>query len=225
MSMRVAAVRTECPGVPQGLAFVVVSLDQLQAAYRNPPLLPSTAFVRGDADIEGTLATTFREQSTSIRLVSRHARYRAMLDAPLVAAIGSGFRLTMLVSAAYTAIAVVAALTLSAARRRREVALLRTLGMSGRQSLGLTLVEHAPSIVLAVLPGLALGIAIAYLLGPGMGLAAFAGGQANLNLHIDWPAVGLVSAGLVAVVALAIGLGTLAARWGRAADALRFGDD
>ena len=148
-----------------------------------------------------------------------------MLEAPLVAAIGSGFRLTMLVSAAYTAIAVVAALTLSAARRRREVALLRTLGISGRQSLGLTLVEHAPSVVLAVLPGLALGIAIAYLLGPGMGLAAFAGGQATLNLRIDWPAVGLVSAALVAVVALAIGLGTVAARRARAADALRFGDD
>lgn len=225
MSMRVAAVRTEFPGVPAGLAFVVASLDQLQAAYRNPPLLPSSAFVRGGADIEGTLAATFREQSTSIRLTSRHARYRAMLDAPLVAAIGSGFRLTMLVSAAYTAIAVVAALTLSAARRRREVALLRTLGMSGRQSLGLTLVEHAPSILLAVLPGLALGIGIAYLLGPGMGLSAFAGGQATLELRIDWPVVGLVSAGLVVVVALAIGLGTLAARRARAADALRFGDD
>jgi ABC-type antimicrobial peptide transport system permease subunit len=131
----------------------------------------------------------------------------------------------MLVSAAYTAIAVVAALTLSADRRRRELALLRTLGMSGRQSLGLTVVEHGPSILLAVLPGLALGIGIAYLLGPGMGLAAFAGDQPTLELHVDWQAVGLVSAGLVAVVALAVGLGTVAARRARAADALRFGDD
>ncbi|HET6744648.1 MAG TPA: hypothetical protein VFH90_02230, partial [Candidatus Limnocylindria bacterium] len=105
ISMEVAAIRNQFPGVPEGLAFVVSSLDQLQAAYRNPPLLPSTAFVRGSADIEASLAATFREQSTSIRMVSRHARYRAMLDAPLVAAIGSGFRLTMLVSAAYTAIA------------------------------------------------------------------------------------------------------------------------
>ena len=225
MSMQVAAVRSEFPGVPQGLAFVVASLDHLQAAYRNPPLLPTTVFARGPAEIEGALATTFREQSSSVRVVSRHARYRAMLEAPLVAAIGSGFRLTMLVSAAYTAIAVVAALTLSADRRRRELALLRTLGMSGRQSLGLTVVEHGPSILLAVLPGLALGIGIAFLLGPGMGLAAFAGGQPTLELRVDWQAVGLVSAGLVAVVALAVGLGTLAARRARAADALRFGDD
>ncbi|HET6745349.1 MAG TPA: ABC transporter permease, partial [Candidatus Limnocylindria bacterium] len=122
-------------------------------------------------------------------------------------------------------IAVVAALTLSAARRRREVALLRTLGMSGGQSLGLTLVEHAPSVLLAVVPGLALGIGIAYLLGPGMGLSAFAGGGETLDLRVDWPAVGLVSAGLVAVVALAIGVGTLAARRAGAADAMRFGDD
>ena len=57
------------------------------------------------------------------------------------------------------------------------------------------------------------------------GLAAFAGDQPTLELHVDWQAVGLVSAGLVAVVALAVGLGTVAARRARAADALRFGDD
>jgi putative ABC transport system permease protein len=147
-----------------------------------------------------------------------------MLEAPLVAAIGNGFRLTMLVSALYTAIAVIAALTLSAARRRREEALLRTLGLSGGQSLWLTVVEHAPAVLLAVLPGLALGIAIAYLLAPGMGLSAFAGGGA-LGLRIDWWVVGLVSLALAAVVALAIGVGTWAARRARAADALRFGDD
>ena len=100
----------------------------------------------------------------------------------------------MVVSACYTAIAVIGALTLSAARRRREEALLRTLGLSGGQSLWLTVVEHAPSVLLAVLPGLALGIGIACLLAPGMGLSAFAGGG-TLGLRIDWWVVGLVSLG------------------------------
>ena len=224
MTMEVVQVRETFAGVPPETAFVVASFEQLAAAYRNPPLLPSAVLLRGPESIEQDVATTFAEQSASVRFTSRHAVYRAMLEAPLVAAIGDGFRLTMLVSALYTAIAVIAALTLSAARRRREEALLRTLGLSGGQSLWLTVVEHAPSVFLAVLPGLALGIGIAYLLAPGMGLSAFAGGG-TLGLRIDWLVVGLVSLALAAVVALAIGIGTWAARRARAADALRFGDD
>jgi putative ABC transport system permease protein len=224
MAMEVAEVRTDFPGVAPDTAFVIASFEQLAAAYQNPPLLPSGVLLRGPEEIEEAVATTFEEQSASVRFQSRHAAYRAMLESPLVAAIGNGFRLTMVVSALYTAIAVIAALTLSAARRRREEALLRTLGLSGGQSLWLTVVEHAPSVLLAVLPGLALGIAIAYLLAPGMGLSAFAGGE-TLGLRIDWWVVGLVSLGLAAVVALAIGVGTWAARRARAADALRFGDD
>jgi putative ABC transport system permease protein len=225
MTMQVASVRGSFPGVPAGSAFVVTPLGQLQHAYPDPPLLRNTVLVRGPAEIEADLAATLRSQSSAIRVSSRHASYRALLDAPLVAAIATGFRLTMLVAAGYTVIAVIAALTLSAARRRREVALLRTLGLSVRQSIGLTVVEHGPSVVLAVLPGLALGIGIAFLLGPAMGLSAFAGEEGTLELRVNWPAVGVVAAGLVAVVVLAIGIGTLAARRARAADALRFGDD
>ena len=47
----------------------------------------------------------------------------------------------------------------------------------------------------------------------------------RLGLRIDWWVVGLVSLALAGVVALAIGIGTWAARRARAADALRFGDD
>jgi putative ABC transport system permease protein len=224
LTMTVVEVRNTFAGIPPETAFVVASLEQLAAAYRNPPLLPSAVLLRGPESIEQAVASTFAEQSVSVRFTSRHAVYRDLLEAPLVAAIGDGFRLTMLVSALYTAIAVIAALTLSAARRRREEALLRTLGLSGGQSLWLTVVEHAPSVLLAVLPGLALGIAIAVLLAPGMGLSAFAGGGA-LGLRVDWWVVGLVSLALAAVVALAIGFGTWAARRARAADALRFGDD
>ena len=224
MTMEVVEVRESFAGVPPETAFVVASLEQLAAAYRNPPLLPSAVLLRGPESIEQDAAATFAQQSASVRFTSRHAVYRDLLEAPLVAAIGDGFRLTMLVSAGYTAIAVVAALTLSAARRRREEALLRTLGLSSGQSLWLTVVEHAPSVLLAVLPGLALGIGIAYLLAPGMGLSAFAGGG-TLGLRVDWWVVGLVSLGLALVVALAIGAGTWAARRARAADALRFGDD
>ena len=113
----------------------------------------------------------------------------------------------------------IGALTLSAARRRREEALLRTLGLSGGQPLWLTVVEHAPSVLLAVLPGLALGI----------GIACCWRRDGTVRLCRRWDAgpahrlvVGLVSLGSL-VVALAIGIGTYGRA--RAADALRFGED
>jgi putative ABC transport system permease protein len=226
MTFVVAQERTTFPGVPPDDAFVVASYPQLAAAYRNPPLLPTIVLVRGPAAIADAMEDALRQQSANLVVTSRHARYQALRDAPLIAAISTGFGLTMLVAAGYTAIAMVAALTLSAARRSRDQALLRVLGLSAPQGLALTVVEHAPPVLLALLPGLALGIGIAYLLAPGMGLSAFAAaGGADVTLRVDWQAVGLVSLALLLVVSLAIGLATWAARRVVPSHALRIGDD
>ena len=67
MTMEVVEVRETFAGVPPETAFVVASLEQLAAAYRNPPLLPSTVLLRGPESIEQDAETTFAEQSTSVR--------------------------------------------------------------------------------------------------------------------------------------------------------------
>ena len=223
MTMEVVEVRNTFAGVPPETAFVVASLEQLAAAYRNPPLLPSTVLLRGPESIEQDAETTFAQQSTSVRFTSRHAVYRDMLEAPLVAAIGDGFRLTMVVSACYTAIAVIGALTLSAARRRREEALLRTLGLSGGQSLWLTVVEHAPSVLLAVLPAWRWESASPTCWRRGWDCPPLPAVDAGPAHRLVGGRAG--EPGLALVVALAIGIGTWAARRARAADALRFGED
>src|SRR4029079_13182456 len=96
-------------------------------------------------------------------VVSRHDRYAAMHDAPMVAAVGGGFALALIVAATYAAIAVVAVVVLHAQRRSREAAFLRTLGLSGRQVGLLTLVEQGLPLVLALVIGIRPGAALAWI--------------------------------------------------------------
>jgi putative ABC transport system permease protein len=118
-----------------------------------------------------------------------------------------------------------AALTLSAAARTRDLAFLRTLGLTARQSLQLTVMEHGPPVLIALVPGVALGVAVAVLLAPALGLAAFAGSERDLALTVDWWSVAIMSGALLIVVSTAIALSTWAARRSQATDALRIGDD
>jgi putative ABC transport system permease protein len=205
--------------------FVIAPFDHLRAAYSGAPLQPTLLMVRGPADIGERLADTVRQQLPAARVTSRHDAYQELQDAPLVASVITGFRVALLAAAAYTALAILASLTLSAARRTRDLAFLRTLGLSSGQALGLTVMEHAPPVLIAVIPGVVLGVGVAYLLGPTLGLSAFAGTDAALDLTVDWASVALLSGMLIGVVALAIALSTWISRRTQAMDALRIGDD
>jgi putative ABC transport system permease protein len=224
MTFVVAEKRASFPGIGAGVAFVVAPFNWIQEAFENKPLRPSVMWVRGPAGIGERLATLVRE-GTSARLVSRHQRYAALHDAPLVAAIARGFGAALVVAALYTALTIIGALTLSAARRTQDLAFLRTLGVTSRQALWLTVVEHAPPVILALVPGIALGIGVALLLEPGLGLGVFVGTDAEVTLAVDWGTMALISGALLVVVVLAITAGTWLSRRARLVDALRIGDD
>jgi putative ABC transport system permease protein len=217
--------REEFPGLESGTPFVIAPLDQLEAAYLNQTLQANTFLVRGPESAEDGLRQAVANQLALGQLASRHREYRELQAAPLVSAVIVGFRVALLVAAAYTALATMAALTLSAAARTRNLAFLKTLGLSSRQALQLTVMEHGPPVLIALLPGVALGVAVALLLSPSLGLSAFAGTERAIALSVDWPTVGLMSLGLLVVVSAAIAVSTWMARRASAADALRIGDD
>lgn len=217
--------RLDFVALPPGSAFVIAPLDQVQRAYLNQTLEPNLLLVGGGPEAEPGLRSLVADQLALGQLTSRHAAYQALRSAPLVAAVVIGFGAALAVAAGYTALTVMAALTLSAAARTRDLAFLRTLGMSARQALQLTVVEHGPPVLIALLPGILLGVAVAVLLTPSLGLSAFAGTSRQLELAIDWRPIGLMSGALVLVVGTAIGLSTWLSRRARAADALRIGDD
>jgi putative ABC transport system permease protein len=219
------AERNEYPGLDVNVPFVIASLNHLQAAYTFQTLYANRLLVRGPESIQGELRDLVDRSLGLGRLTSRHASYRQLQQAPLVSGVVVGFRGALVVAAGYTALATMAALTLSAAARTRDLAFLRTLGLSARQSLQLTVMEHGPPVLIALAPGVALGVAVALLLSPALGLAAFAGSERDLALTVDWWSVAIMSGALLLVVSTAIAVSTWVARRSRATDALRIGDD
>jgi putative ABC transport system permease protein len=157
--------------------------------------------------------------------VSRYVAYAALHDAPLGMLVANGYRLALVVAAIYMALTMIGALILSAARRSRDLAYLRTLGVTGRQALALTIVEHGPPILLALVPGVALGIGVAILCAPGLGLDTFVGISGDVPLFVDWPALALMVAALIGAAAAAVMVGTWLSRRTRLVDALRIGED
>jgi putative ABC transport system permease protein len=217
--------RLDFVALPAESAFVIAPLNLVQDAYVNRTLEPNQLLVKGPASSEPGLRQLVHDQLALGQLASRHAAYEALRQAPLVAAVVIGFGGALAVAAAYTAMTIMAALTLSAAARTRDLAFLRTLGLTARQALQLTVVEHGPPVLIALIPGVLLGVGVAILLTPSLGLSAFAGTDRELGMTVDWQPILAMSGALLVVVTLAIGLSTWLSRRARAADALRIGDD
>ena len=214
---------TTFPGVRPESAFVVTSLPLVREAVAD--LAPSVLFVRASRDAGQQLNALVSERSPSSSLTSRYDRYLALRQAPFVAMVTGGFRIALGVVVVYAALAIVAALALTAARRSQDLAFLRTLGLSQRQSIGLTMVEHVPPVLLALLPGVALGIWIATLLAAGLGLEAFIGPNTVFTIQVEWQEIALVGLALVGLVTIAGAASTWLARRSQAVDALRLGGE
>lgn len=220
MAFQVVARWDEFPGIGNPASFAVVPFNMLEAAYTDKPLRPSAMWVRATPAAADALAAALPQAGATAHITSRYDVLAGLQKSPFSVAIEAGFGVALLVAGAYLVLAVIGAMILSASRRTQDLAYLRTLGVTGAQSLGLTIVENAPAVLLAVLPGVALGIAIAIVLEPGLGLGTFVG-SGGVPLFVDWVALGLLVIGLILVVALAVGIGTWLARRARVVNVLR----
>lgn len=216
--------RAKFAGLGTPSNFAIVPLNWVAAATPNKLLPPSVMWVRAPESAAGALVAAMAATGGEAHMVSRYGTYHVLHDAPLGAAIPLGYLLALIIAAVYMAFTIIGSLVLSAARRTRDLAYLRTLGVSGAQALALTVMEHAPPVLIAIIPGVALGIGIAFLCQPGLGLATFVG-TADAPLFIDWPALLIMVSALVGVVAAAVMTGTWLSRRAVLADALRIGDD
>jgi len=210
------------PGVARGATFIVAPLASVAAAGDGAAMRPSVLFVRGPANLGPTLRTAL--DAPSLEVTSRHERLAAARSAPLVAAVGQGFGVALAAAAVYALLAVVAVIALDAQRRARELAYLRTLGLSERQAITLTFVEHAPPALLASGIGITLGLGLAWLLEPGLGLATFIGPGAPVALEVDGTAVAAMGLSVLLVVGLLVAASASLARRMDPGQALRIGE-
>jgi putative ABC transport system permease protein len=223
MTFRVAEFIDTFPGIATGQAFTLVPLESVLGVATAAGLRPNVQFVRGPASVGDALADAAGGAGAGT-VVSRHEAYARMHDAPLVGAVTGGFAVALIVAGAYAAVAVVAVVILHAQRRLREVAFLRTLGLTERQVAGLTVVEHGLPVILALLVGIGLGLGLAWLLAPGIDLAAFSDPGAAVLLEVDWLSVAGVGVAVVAVVAVAVAWSSWLARRLDVGHALRIGE-
>jgi putative ABC transport system permease protein len=217
--------RERFAGIPVGSPFVVTSIELLEASNPDREFRRTAMFLRAPAGAYDELRTTLSGQSMSARLTSRDAEYSEVHDSPLISGVEGGFRIGLVLAAAYSALAVIVALTITATARARDLAFLRTMGLSREQAIGLTVVEQLPLVVLALVAGTLLGVAVTRLVEPGVDLQAFTGEGLPVALRYNWVNIGLLGLGLVLTVALAIAVTSAMSRRASLGQALRLGDE
>ena len=117
--------------------------------------------------------------------------------------------------------AIVLSLLVSAAPRERLLALLRTLGLSRRQSRGIVAWEVAPSAIVALVAGALLGLALPFITLVGVDLRAFTGGLIQPGVSIAPLPLVLLVGGFALIVVVAATIAMAVGRRANIASTLR----
>jgi len=220
---RVVDIAESFPG-DGGREFVVTDLAVLRAGEETPIRL-TTLFVAADAGTGAAVADALGTGGPRVTVSDRREVLTETGELPFVDSTVAAFRLGVGAAAGYCLLAVVLALVLTAESRAGLLATLRTLGIDRRQARGLLGLELAPMVVVVVVVGLAVGIALPYLLVPAVDLTSFTAGVDAPPPRLDPMVAGVLAVGLVAVVAIAVALTGLVQRRRRLGDAVRMGAD
>jgi putative ABC transport system permease protein len=212
------------PGIGSSAAFIIAPFESVAAGWGGTPLRPSVLLVRGPASLEAPLRAASAGAPDTTVVVSRRERFAEMREAPLVAAVAGGFALAIAVTSAFASLSVVTVVALQAGRRSREIAFLRTLGLTERQVNQLTVVEQGIPLIVALAIGVGLGLGLASLLEPGLDLAAFSRLDAIVDVQADPISIAVVALSIVTVVAVAVAISSRIARRLDVDNALRIGE-
>ena len=213
------AERASFPGVSSETPFAVVPLAALEEAAGG--LATSRLYVRGAS--EAAVRQAVDDEAPRAAMASRSAVAADLRASPLVEGALRAFRSAIVVAALYAGLAVALMVLITARSRTHELALVRTMGGSSRDAVGLTAVELAPFVVIAVLLGIGLGVATPYLISSGLDLAFFTGGESN-PIAVSWREAAALAAGVAALVCASVLLVGERARRARLDRVLRIGE-
>lgn len=180
------------PGVVVQDELVVVPTSAVTRAGLTPA--PNQLYVFGTGLDQAALA---QAAGPSADVSTRDDAIAAITGAPLTSTIKLAFQIVAVALAAYSLLAVWITVVAGAQERPRNIALLRTLGMTSRQAQAVTVGEIAPLIVLAGVAGLLLGMAFPTLFGGAVDLSGHAGGL-PVGYTPTWTVPLLLAAGVTA---------------------------
>ncbi len=217
-----AVVDDTFPTLPVGGPFLVADRAALAAAS-GANLRTTTIFLAAPTSAGDRLVSALAIEAPGVAVLSQASRAAAIRTAPVVLAVIVGVLTAIGCAVTYAAVALLAALALTGSARATETAHLRTLGLGRRASLGLTMTEHGPTVLLAIGSGIAFGLGAFLALRPGLGLAAIVGSPLDIPLDLGPTRIVPLFVAIMAVVSVVIGLGAAIQREPAATAALRRG--
>ncbi len=215
--------RDRFPGLPLDRAFVIANVDSIEAVS-GVTLRPTVLYLRAPGSAFDEIEAATRATPSSV-LTARARLYDRIHSAPLVAGVGRSFRLAFWLTTVFAMVAAVAAFALTSNSRQRDLAYLRTLGLSSGESRAVTIVEQLPPVLIAAGVGSALGIGMAVLFEPGIDLTAFTGPGPEAGLSIDMTGIAIIIAGLTLAILVAIAVYGYVTRHDNLGAILRLGDE
>ena len=221
-AMAVAA-RDTFPTLPTDALFGIASRQQLKAIHPEAQLIATTMFLDAPETAGPAIRDAVATVAPGATVRGRAEVGRAFSDSPVTVAIVAGITIAAVVAALYAALAVTAALALAGDARAVEVAHLRALGLSPRGALGLVIVEHGPTVAIAFVAGIALGLGLFVLLEPGLGLDVLVGSRVDVPLTADPRQLAIILASVLAITIVGIGLAAWMQRRATPVAALRRG--
>lgn len=219
VTVEIVAVRASLPGIDQW--FVVVDKASLEAAT-GEPLPPTQALVRGPRSLGPGLTEAVAD--TGATVTSRYAVLDRLAEDPMVKWAGQGMSAGWLLATGVGALSIVAALALGAARRRRDLGLLKTMGLENRGATAMTLIEHIPGVALATAIGLVTGAATLVAIRPSLDLGVLSGQTSN-PVTVDWGLLAIVFALALALLTVSGVIFVLVNRRQDLGQALRVGEE
>ena len=207
LTYRVAEVRDGFAGLPRGRPWVFAPREWFVAQAPEARLVPTWTIVDAPATSPDAMRAAVTAMSPSVETTSQAEEATALRTAPVTQAVRALILAAALVTAAYAALGVAAALALSGIARTVEVARLRTLGLTGRQAVGLAVAEHGPTTITGFVLGGLLGVALFALLRSALGLAGLVGSPVDVPIVLQPGPLLLIFIGMIAVVAVGLGLG------------------
>lgn len=194
------------PTLPLNRPFLIASLDHLDAVDGLREFERTLVFVRAAEDVRGQIEATIDGQTRSNpRIISQGEVFEELHHAPFARGVDRGLLGALAIGGAFALVAAISSIALTFRDRRRDFGYLRTLGISGRDAMRLTIIEQLPPLAVATTVGSLFGVAMVLVLEPALDLVALTGPDLPAAIRIDplaimWIALGMGAALVFAVV-------------------------
>ncbi|MBB6554364.1 FtsX-like permease family protein [Nonomuraea rubra] len=206
MPVKVVGVVETMPTTAAGQQAVLVDWATMQAhelaAARLPR--PATEWWLAAGDTSGAAATLGGHPEWDVTALDQRALAATLRDDPLASGLQGALMLGFMAALVFAALGFLVNATVAARERLAEFAILRALGVSSRQVLGMLAVEQAFVVGLSLAAGTGLAVVVGVLVVPHIVLTGQAAAVTpGVVLDIPWAATGLMLA-LVAALLFAI---------------------